>query len=90
VVITYSVTCALLPAGDGRTPTGDNSEVADAVSVVRAIERLFEMGSANDRVILSAFTTSSESASVTAIKSGAFWQSLQAAEALAVRIQSTK
>jgi anti-sigma factor RsiW len=75
-------------ASQGRAQ--DNSEVADAVSVVRAIERLFEIGSANDRVILSSFTTSSESSSVTAIKSVAFWQSLQAADSLAVRIQSTK
>ncbi|MGH9944984.1 MAG: hypothetical protein ACRD9R_21755, partial [Pyrinomonadaceae bacterium] len=63
-------------------------EITDTYSVVHAIQRLFELGSANDRVILSAFTTSSEGATVTAIKTGVFWQSLLAAETLATRIQS--
>lgn len=66
----------------------DEAALTDTSGVVRAIERLFELGSANDGVILSAFTISSDAATITAIKTGAFWQSLHAAEALAVRIQS--
>lgn len=65
-------------------------EITDIYSVMHAIQRLFKLGSANDHVILSAFTTSSEGATVTAIKTGAFWQSLNNAEALAARIQSAK
>jgi hypothetical protein len=74
-------------SASGESPP-DGFQLADMASVARAIERLFELGSANDRVILSAFTTSSESANVTAIKTQRFWQSLQAAEALAARIQA--
>ncbi len=66
----------------------DGSEITDTASLMRAIERLFEIGTANDRVILWAFTTSIEGATVTAIKSQQFWQSLHTAEVLAARIQS--
>jgi len=64
--------------------------ITDPIDVVHAVEQLFKLGSANDRVILSAFTTSSEGVKVTTIKTGAFWQSLSAAEALAARIQSAQ
>jgi hypothetical protein len=64
--------------------------ISDPAKVVRAVEELFALGSANDRVIRSAFKTSSESVRVTAINTGAFWQSLSAAEALAARIQSAQ
>jgi hypothetical protein len=36
----------------------DGPQVYDTAGVAQAIERLFELGSANDRVVLSAFTTS--------------------------------
>jgi len=73
-------------ASETAAPGG--AEITDAASVLSAVTRLFELGSANDGVILSAFTTSTGDASITAIKTGAFWQSLLAAEALAARIQS--
>ena len=64
------------------------SEIADTSGLVQAINHLFNLGSANDRVILSAFTSSAEAVTVTALKSAQFWHSLQAAEGLALRIQS--
>jgi Putative zinc-finger len=66
----------------------DGPQIYDTASVIQAIERLFELGSANERVVLSAFTISSDGTNVTAIKTPQFWQSLQASEALAVRIQA--
>jgi hypothetical protein len=72
------------------TGTQVGRAIDDPAEVVQAVERLFELGSANDRVILLAFTTSSERSTVTAIKTGAFWQSLSAAEVLASRIQSAQ
>jgi len=63
------------------------SQITNTSGVTSAVERLFELGSANDRVIRSAFATSTEGAVTTALKTGAFWQSLIAAESLAARIQ---
>jgi anti-sigma factor RsiW len=60
--------------------------IADIVELSRAIEQLFAQGSANDRVIRSAFTSSSNGAMTTVIKAPQFWQSLNNAEALADRI----
>lgn len=70
-------------AAAGPTP-------ADIDGVVRAIDQLFAQGSANDRVILSAFTTSAQGATVTAIRAPQFWQSLLDAEGLAARIESAQ
>jgi hypothetical protein len=64
------------------------SEITDTSGMVQAVNQLFNLGSANDRVILSAFTSSAEAVTVTALKTTQFWQSLQAAEGLASRIQS--
>jgi len=68
----------------------ENPEISDAISVARVIDHVFDLGSANDRVILSAFTTSPKKSNVTAIRSLSFWQSLQAADALVTRIQSAQ
>jgi hypothetical protein len=66
----------------------EGPQIYDTASAVNAIERFFELGSANERVVLSAFTISSDGTNVTAIKTPQFWQSLQASETLAARIQA--
>jgi anti-sigma factor RsiW len=70
--------------------TDSGPAINDPAELVHAVERLFELGSVSDRVILSAFTASSEASKVTAIKSTTFWRSLNGAEALALRIQSAQ
>jgi len=54
--------------------------------LARAVERLHKLALANNDAIRSAFTISAQS-SAAAIKSAAFWQSLQKAEKLAERIR---
>jgi hypothetical protein len=71
----------------GDTTAGENTDLED---LTRTVEQLFEIGSANDRVIRSAFTASTETTAVTAIKTPQFWQAMKKAEALAGRIQSVK
>jgi Putative zinc-finger len=61
--------------------------VVDTNELGRLIESLFESGSSNDRVIRSAFTSSSDRVMTTVIRAPQYWQSLKNAEALARRIQ---
>ena len=61
-------------------------EITDDASLIRAVERLFEQGSANDDVIRSAFAVTSETIKTSAIKTPQFWRSLVSAEALAAHI----
>jgi len=70
-------------------------EEAAGVSAIRsdeelkqAVLELFNAGAANDQVIRSAFTATSEAARFTAIGTPQFWQAMKKAEALAARIQS--
>jgi len=70
-----------------KSPALSNeSAITDTNELARAIEQLFESGSANDRVIRSAFTSSTSGARTTVIKAPQFWQSLKNAEGLAARI----
>jgi hypothetical protein len=68
----------------------DASSITDEASLLRAVERLFELVSANDRVIRSAFTISTESAANSALKTSQFWLSLRGAEKLAARIVGSR
>jgi hypothetical protein len=72
------------PSSAGALASGP--EITDDASLARAVEQLFDLASANDGVIRSAFTTSSESSATSAISSPQFWQSLTSAEGLARRI----
>lgn len=76
----------------GTPPTSveGGAEIIDDASMTRAVNQLFELASANDRVIRSAFVASTEAATITAITTPQFWQSLSNAEALAARLQSAK
>jgi hypothetical protein len=72
------------PSASGSAVPGP--DITDDASLIRAVEQLFRVAVANDAVIRSAFTTSSESFSASAINTGQFWQSLKSAEALAAKI----
>ncbi|HEY6242466.1 MAG TPA: hypothetical protein VIX17_00890 [Pyrinomonadaceae bacterium] len=75
------------PAG---AASNDGIVVTDDASLLRAVERLYELGAANDQVIRAAFTTSSVQSAASAIKSAQFFRSLKSAEVLAATIASTK
>ena len=53
--------------------------------VIRAVDRLFELGLANERVVRAAFAVSSERVTNSEFKSQSFWNSLREAEALAAK-----
>ncbi|MGH9962443.1 MAG: hypothetical protein ACREBC_35895, partial [Pyrinomonadaceae bacterium] len=63
--------------GAGMTPVDELAEL---------VNQLFELGSSNDRIVRSAFTSSADGAMTTVIKSPQFWQSLKNSEGLAARI----
>jgi hypothetical protein len=71
-------------AGDAQ----DGSKITSDADLDRAIERLFELSSANDQVIRSAFTISSTGPATTAIKASQFWRALRDAEKLSNRLAS--
>ncbi|HKX26689.1 MAG TPA: hypothetical protein VJ302_03255, partial [Blastocatellia bacterium] len=52
-----------------------------------ALERMFELASAQNQVLQSSFSLSSESATTADVKAPQFWRSLKRAEKLAARIQ---
>jgi len=66
------------------------TSVREIDGVPRAIEVLFGLVSANDRVVRSAMTISPGDTQFTAIKTVPFWQSLKSAEALAAKLQAVK
>ena len=64
----------------------DGGEIKDTHELARLVDELFELGSANDKVIRSAFTSSSAGVITTVIKAPQFWRALKNAESLALRI----
>ncbi len=68
----------------GTAPEG--AAITDTSELTRTVNQLFELGSSNDRVIRSAFTSSSGGVMTTVIKTPQFWRSLSNAEGLAARI----
>lgn len=70
--------------------SSEGTEIKDSNELSRVVERLFELGSSNDRVIRSAFTSSTGGVMTTVIKTPQFWESLKHAEALAARISHTQ
>jgi hypothetical protein len=71
-------------AASGAGETG--AAIMDDASLVRAIDQLFAVASANDAVIRAAFATSSGTVSTSAVGSPQFARSLLNAETLAARI----
>jgi hypothetical protein len=64
--------------------------ISDPNELAHAVDQLFELGSSNDRVIRSAFTSSTGAAMPTVIKTPQFWQALENGEARAARIALSK
>jgi hypothetical protein len=73
------------PVGEGEGIT-----ISGGADLERAVERLFALGSGNDRVIRSAFATSADVTQVSAIKAPEFWRSLASAESLAEKLAGVK
>ena len=69
--------------GGSPGAASDSFVIIDDASLARAAARLFELASANDRVVRSAFTISSEPTVTTVIRASQFWESLKSAESLA-------
>ncbi len=76
-----------VPADD-RPERLEGIDITDDASLAQAVERLFELGSANDQVISSALTISANSAAASAIKTPEFRHALKRAESLAAKIQN--
>jgi hypothetical protein len=72
------------PSSSGSGASG--IEIKDDASLALAVEQLFSFASANDGVIRSAFSTSSQSSATSAISSAQFWQSMINAESLAASV----
>jgi hypothetical protein len=68
----------------------DQMEIKDEASLAQAAARLFDLVSASDRVIRSAFTISSESAATTAIRAPQFWGLLKSGESLAGKLSRSQ
>ena len=73
------------PGQSVGTPS-DAPGVADVNELAEAVNRLFELGSANDQVVRSAFTMTTGSNVTTVLKTPQFWQMSKEAEDLAARI----
>jgi hypothetical protein len=84
----------MFPASGGSAVTGSPgvslASVDDDALLISAVDRLFALASSNDAIIWSAFATSSETASASAISSAQFWQSMKSAESLAASIVGQK
>lgn len=73
-----------------ETRAGDAFEIRSDADIVRAVDQLFELCSANDKVIRSAFSISPDRSRASALRTAAFWGSLKSIERCAARIQSVK
>lgn len=80
----------LQPVFGGSGVSGSGSSINSDAELLLAIEQLFEIGSANNQVVRSAFITSSSQAVTTVLKTPQFWRSLSQAEALAASLQTAK
>ncbi len=72
-----------------EAPTETDNIESDA-DFARAARRLFDLASASDDTIRTAFSISDESSSATRIRSPQFWGTLKFAEALATKIASSQ
>ncbi len=72
---------AVSSAGEGESFAINSDD-----DLIRAIERLFEVCAANDRVVRQAFAITPDGSKDSTIKTPQFWRSLKSAEALAASI----
>jgi len=64
----------------------EEAEITSDADLIRAAGRLFDLMSANDRAVRSAFTISTETGAIPSLKSQQFWHGLPGVERLAARI----
>jgi hypothetical protein len=77
----------LLPVfAAGDDDTGEGFAIKTSDDLVRAIERLFEVCSASDRVVRQAFAITPGGSKDSTINSAQFWRSLETAEKISTRI----
>jgi RNA polymerase sigma factor (sigma-70 family) len=68
----------------------EQMEIGNDADLLRAIERLFEICAANDRMVSSAFTIKASGPNISDLQGPQFWRSLRRAEQLAARIASSQ
>ena len=76
---------SIYPGASGTA--GDTIEMTDDASLVRAVNRLFELAANNDSAIRSSFAMSSANKTAS-VSSPHFWQSMKSAQALAAAISN--
>jgi len=69
------------PLDEGYVPV-----ITDDASLLRTVERLFELSAARDRALSSAFAISSDASTSSALDSPQFWRSFKQAQTLTERI----
>jgi hypothetical protein len=72
--------------GTGLGEASSEPDFKTDADLVRAVERLFALCSANDHAINSAFAISPDTDKAAAIKTSQFWRSLSEAQSLAARV----
>jgi RNA polymerase sigma factor (sigma-70 family) len=90
---TINLSRELQPIFSSSTTDNEESsgfEITNDAELVRAIQRLVQLATADDQVIGSEFSISTNDVETTAIKAPQFWRLMKSSEALAVRIQSAK
>lgn len=78
----------LTPVFGGGTGGGSVSAIDDDAALIRSVNRLFELGAANDRTVRSTLSISSNSSAGTL--SADFFRSLRTTEEIASRLQSVR
>jgi hypothetical protein len=68
----------------------ESSVIKSDDDLIRAIERLFEVCAANDRVVRQAFAITPDGSTDSTIKAPQFWRSLKSADALAASIARSR
>ncbi len=76
------------PGGASDDGISEGAIASDA-DLLRAVERLIAVASANDQAVTTAFTTSTSTSAVSAIKTTQFFRSLKSAEKLAQQIANS-
>jgi hypothetical protein len=76
----------LQPVFGGSSGGGEGTNIDGDADLMRAIGRLFDVGSSGNQVVRQAFTTTSSQAATNALKTAQFWQMLNRAEALSASI----
>jgi hypothetical protein len=78
----------IFPSAASTAGGEERIEISSDADLLRAIERLFEVCAANDRMVSSAFAIKSQTANASDLQGAQFWRSLRRAEQIAAAIQT--